>query len=287
VRFVALGVRGSTPAPGREFVRYGGHTSCLAVYADGDRAPQLVLDAGTGLRELPRLLAGAPYRGDIVLSHLHWDHIQGLPFCPALDSPGSRVRLFVPVAGAEDPGAVLGCAMSPPYFPIGPEGLLGSWQFEALRPGPVRAGVTVAPVPHKGGDAYAIRVELDEGVLVYLPDHALHAATDPVRLRAAIDFVQGADVLVHDAQYPAAEADIAQAYGHATIEAVATFADRAEVRTLVLTHHAPGRTDADLDSFAARYAFTPHGRGIEFARQGQTYVVRADELATRPRAGGC
>lgn len=276
MRFVPLGVRGSTAAPGSDFVRWGGHTSCLAVYRDGEQSPFVVLDAGTGLRELPALLDRRPYRGDIVLSHLHWDHAQGLPFCPAVDNPNAQVRLFLPVpAWYPDAERTLASAMSPPHFPIGPDGLLGEWRFERLRPGRVNDEVTAAAVPHKGGEAYGIRVAADDAVLAYLPDHALHAGTDPAQAAASAEFVRGADVLVHDGQYVAAEQQIAAAYGHATIEAAAAFADRAGVGALVLTHHAPTRTDDELDALAAHYTRTPCGRSISFARQLTRYPVNA------------
>ena len=270
MRFVALGVRGSTPAPGAEFVRYGGHTSCIAVYGDSDTTPRVVLDAGTGLRALPTLLDGAPYAGDIALTHLHWDHVQGLPFCPSVDHPDARVRLLVPVRGdATDARALLAHAMSPPYFPIGPEGLQGSWSFEPLDG--ARDDLSVLPVPHKGGAAHALRLVIDATTLVYVPDHALHAGSD-IALRARVEaFVRGADVLVHDGQYVADEQPIAAAYGHATIDTVLEFADGAEVGELVLIHHAPARTDDDLDQLSELFRKTPGGRSIVFARQNATY----------------
>ena len=274
MRVVPLGVRGSTPAPGGDFVRYGGHTSCLAVYGDGDETPRLVLDAGTGLRELPRLMAGAPYRGDIVLTHLHWDHVQGLPFCPAVDHPDACVRLHVPVSnGGTDAEGLLARGMSPPHFPIGPDGLLGKWQFETLLPGRVDDVVSTAAVPHKGGTAYAIKVELDGAVLVYVPDHALHAETDPAAVVRTESFVRGADLLVHDGQYLADEQPIAASYGHATIDAVLAFADRSSVGALLLTHHSPARTDAELDELATRFPTTPAGRPVHFARQDASYAA--------------
>ena len=95
MRVTFLGVRGSTPAPGVEFLRYGGHTSCVAIAHDGE-APSLLLDAGTGIRRTSSLMNGEPFRGSILLTHLHWDHLHGLPFCDATDRVDSRVTLFVP-----------------------------------------------------------------------------------------------------------------------------------------------------------------------------------------------
>ena len=113
-----LGVRGSTPAPGADFVRYGGHTSCLAITPeDGDR-PTLVLDAGTGLRSLTGMLGGDAFDGSIVLSHLHWDHMQGLPFFAAGDRDDARVDLYVPAQDGRSGRDLLAQSLSPPSFPI-------------------------------------------------------------------------------------------------------------------------------------------------------------------------
>lgn len=299
MRLVLLGVRGSTPAPGAEFVRYGGHTSCVAVVADGAAVPSLVLDAGTGLRQLPGLLDGAPFEGTVVLSHLHWDHVQGIPFCPSVDHPGARVDLLVPGPwdpvgnGAGDaPRHLLAGGMSPPSFPIGPEGLQGAWRFLPARPGVHRidapgggepaAAVTVAPVTHKGGVTLGVRVELDGASAAYLPDHTVcdPSETDP----AAEALIRGVDVLLHDGQFLRREAGLARAYGHSTIEDVLLLADRCGVGRLVLTHHAPQRTDDELDELAATFGRTPGGRPVTFARQGAVIQARQGAYA---RSGSC
>lgn len=273
MKLIPLGVRGSTAAPGAEFTRYGGHTSCLAVMGDGDDVPRLILDAGTGLRSLPKLMDGQPFRGDIVLTHLHWDHLQGLPFCPSVDHPESEVSLHVPVDDERsDPRTLLSRSFSPPFFPIGPDGLLGHWQLRALVPGTVdtlagAAKITVAPVAHKGGPTFGVRVELDGNVLAYLPDHALHEGMPQSLRRSAEELADGADILVHDGQFCGAEAALARSYGHATIESATDFADRCGVGELVFTHHAPGRTDDELDALAACWKQTAQGRPIRFARQ--------------------
>src|SRR5439155_19639832 len=127
-----LGVRGSTPAPGPEFVRYGGHTSCVAIAADGATKPTLVLDAGTGLRSLTQRLDGGAFRGSVVVSHLHWDHVEGLPFFVAGDRPDAEVHLYLPAQGGRSARHLLATTMSPPCFPITPEGLQGTWTFHAL-----------------------------------------------------------------------------------------------------------------------------------------------------------
>jgi glyoxylase-like metal-dependent hydrolase (beta-lactamase superfamily II) len=160
VRIYLCGVRGSTPAPGAEFVRYGGHTSCVAIAPDDATAPRLILDAGTGLRRVTGLLRGEPFAGTIILTHLHWDHVHGLPFFAGGDREDARVSLLLPEqegsqregsAGAEE---LLAEGMSPPHFPITPRGLRGEWSFGVVAPGTFKAeGFTVEAreVPHKGG----------------------------------------------------------------------------------------------------------------------------------------
>lgn len=272
MRVLPLGVRGSTAAPGPDFVRYGGHTSCVALAGENDEGPHLILDAGTGLRTLPSVLGGRPFQGHIVLSHVHWDHVQGLPFCKAIDRPDAQVTLHVPVDDERtDPREVMARFFSPPYFPISPDGLVGEWHFRALVPGKVDipgADVTVARVAHKGGPTFGVRVGTDGAAMAYLPDHALHEGMSATLRSNAEELVRGADLLLHDGHFRDDEAAAALAYGHSTIGAVLDLADGCEVSRLVLTHHAPERTDDELDALAARWLCTPKGRPVTFARQG-------------------
>ena len=124
MQVVFLGVRGSVCAPGREFVRYGGNTSCLAVSTAPGEPPTLLLDAGTGIRTATAMLDGHPFRGTILVSHLHWDHVQGLPFFSAGDRAGARARMLVPAQGGRTGRDLVAQMMSPfassrdaPIFP--------------------------------------------------------------------------------------------------------------------------------------------------------------------------
>lgn len=244
-----LGVRGSTPAPGPEFVRYGGHTSCVAVAPGDADVPTLVLDAGTGLRSLSAMLPGPSFSGAILLSHLHWDHAQGIPFFIAGDHPDSRVDLYLPAQDGRDGHGLLAQMMSPPAFPITPDGLRGDWTFNALEPGTLEVAgftVTAAEIAHKGGRTFGYRVDDGTASIAYLPDHApAQGCTD-----AGLALMADVDALLHDAQFVESERAIADLFGHATIDEAIHLAEQANAGTLVLFHHGPARTDDRLDEIA-------------------------------------
>jgi phosphoribosyl 1,2-cyclic phosphodiesterase len=274
LRLDLLGVRGSTGAPGPDFVRYGGHTSCIAVTADDAETPTLVLDAGTGLRALTQRLDGRPYDGSILLSHLHWDHMQGLPFFAAGDRDGSRVDLYVPAQDGRSGRDLLAQTLSPPAFPITPEGLRGSWTFQALPDGTFMVEgftVTAVDVAHKGGRTYGYRVSDERGSIAYLPDHA-PAAGCSERL---MEVLSGVDVLLHDAQFLEAERSVADDYGHATIDDALALATACGATSLALIHHSPARTDDALDQVAGWAASQAGGVTVLVAREGDRLEVGA------------
>ncbi len=257
IRF--FGVRGSTPVAGPQYERTGGHTSCVAVTVD-DELPALVLDAGTGLQQLAPVFGDRPFDGVILGTHLHWDHVQGLPFFPAADRPDARVTFGQPAQG--DPVATLARAMSPPHFPIGPDGLRGEWNHLALAPGEHTFGpfaVYAHDVVHKGGRTFGYRVTHDGASFVYVPD-ALDANDD-----AILELATGADVLIRGAPFVTGEQDRADAFGHGTVEHAAEIAQRANVGRLVLTHHSPFRTDDDVDAITGRVDAIAAREGMEIS----------------------
>jgi phosphoribosyl 1,2-cyclic phosphodiesterase len=266
VRITFCGVRGSTPAPGARFTRYGGNTSCVAVSHSPGSPPVLVLDAGTGLANLTSLLGGGPFAGTILLTHLHWDHSLGLPFFAAGDRDDARVRLLLPdQQDGSSAEAVLARVMSPPFFPIPPGGLRGDWTFGSISPGQLKAeGFTVEAreIPHKGGRTLGYRVSDGRCVLAYVTDHcptAFGPGPDGVGEYhdSALALAEGADLLVHDAQLLAEEVAAEAVFGHAAAEYAVRLATRAGAGRVALFHHKPSRTDAELDEVARRFAAAP------------------------------
>jgi phosphoribosyl 1,2-cyclic phosphodiesterase len=261
VRVSFLGVRGSTPASGAEFLRYGGHTSSVALARDGDPRPCLILDAGTGIRRATALLGGGAFTGAILLSHLHWDHVHGLPFFAGADRDGSSVTVRLPEpADGESALDVLARGMSPPHFPINPDELRGTWVYSSMRPGEEEIegfAVVAVEIPHGGGRTYGYRVSDGGRVVAYLPDHCptlLGPGPDGLGEyhTAALELARDADVLVHDA-FSVAEELARDAYlGHAAAEYAVELGRRAGVGRVVLFHHRPDRTDDALDALADR-----------------------------------
>ena len=265
------GTRGSVPVSGEQYRETGGNTPCIEVEHQGYR---LILDGGTGLRALGAAVGWQPIEGCLLFSHFHWDHIQGVPFFSPAFHPGSQLT-FAGVPGALGVRESLARQMEPPTFPIGPELLVGVKGYLDVRPGasfevgPFR--VTATPQPHPNGVA-AYRIEAGGRSLVYATDVEHGGQEDRALLAAA----EGADLLVHDAQYHWAEY-VGQAgpprrgWGHSTwLEAVSA-AQRARVRALALFHHDPARDDrgvAEIEALACERfpaAFA--------ARQGQELIL--------------
>lgn len=261
MRVTFCGVRGSTCAPGIDFVRYGGHTSCVALAHDGAR-PTLVLDAGTGLRNLTQHLHGQPFRGTILLGHLHWDHTHGIPFFTAGNEAGSEVTVVIPGQEQGDAEAVLERAFSPPHFPVTPSQLRGSWRVTSHEPGSSEVegfSVLAAEIPHKGGRTFGYRVTDGDGTLAYLSDHSpIALGPGPAGLgvyhESALALARGVDVLVHDAQHTAAEFAAKGFLGHSAVEYAVGLAEAAGARTLALFHHDPLRTDDEIDALVVAHA---------------------------------
>ena len=278
MRLWLCGVRGSTPAPGPDFVRYGGNTSCIAVLADEDESPRLVLDAGTGLQRLSGWLEGEAFRGSIVLGHLHWDHTHGMPFAPAFFQPEADVDLYLPAQG-EDAEAVLERAFSPPHFPIRPRQLGDNWRFHNLETGEHKIegfSLLAEEIPHKGGRTFGYRVSDGRVTIAYLSDHS------PVALGpgpdgfgpyhdAALSLARDVDLLIHDAQHTAPEFPAKAFMGHSAIDYAVGLAKEAGAHRLLLFHHDPRRTDDELDAIVRSFEDAPVP--VEAAAEGNEIKV--------------
>jgi phosphoribosyl 1,2-cyclic phosphodiesterase len=268
-----FGVRGSNPCTGPEFERYGGHSSCVVLEAEGQLP--IVLDMGTGLRPYGMTHDG-DFHGTVLLSHLHWDHMQGLPFFPAGDREGSEVAMVVPgQEDGSDPLTVLDRAMSPPFFPIGAGQLRGAWTFDSLQPGESEhAGfhVLAREIPHKGGRTFGYRVSRGGVVMTYMPDHCPTAfgpgpdGTGEYH-EAALELARESDLLIHDAQLLRSELAAEAMTGHACGDYALELARRAGAKGVLLFHHRPNRTDDELDRLAESFSGDPP---VSLARQGST-----------------
>lgn len=237
------GTRGSIPTPGHRTVRYGGNTACVEVRSSSGAL--LILDAGTGIRELGRALDGnGPLTIDLLISHLHWDHIQGIPFFrPAYDAE-SKLRIYGPKQ-SHPLRELLGVGMDDPFFPVDIDSLPVKLEVTDIESGSVRSvgpfGIKAASIFHPA-PAVAYRVEADGRALVYATD-----TEDPFSGKAnpVVALAQGAHTLIHDAQY--VNADMKPGWGHSTVDTAIDVAVAANVERLVLYHHDPDRSDDELD----------------------------------------
>jgi phosphoribosyl 1,2-cyclic phosphodiesterase len=257
MRIRLWGARGSCPSPGPNTVVYGGNTTCVEVR--GDDGHLVILDAGTGIRELGRSLVsdsqGQPISGDLIFSHAHWDHIQGLPFFTPAFQAGNSFRLYGAPALLHSLELVLRQQMSPVVFPVAFDELSARMEFRELtghRAFENEVDVRAISVRHPGG-ALGFRVSPSGATsrsVVFIPDNELDRFGDdapgaPTR-EELVRFAHGARVLIHDAMYTGAEYMEHQGWGHSSYRDAIDFAIAAEVETLVLFHHDPERSDAAL-----------------------------------------
>jgi ribonuclease BN (tRNA processing enzyme) len=247
----------------------------VAISHDGG-PPTLVLDAGTGLRNVTALMGTAPFEGTLVLGHLHWDHVMGIPFFSSADRPGSRVDVMLPEQGIT-PDEVMARLMAPPLFPITPKDLRGAWSFSTYESGTFHVegfSVLARDIPHKGGRTMGLRVSDGVSTVAYLSDHSPHdigpgddgfGALHP----AAVELAQGADLLIHDAQYTAAELPARADWGHAAAPYCVTLARHCNVGRVVMYHHDPSRTDDQVAALHAQICTSgENGPSVEIASEG-------------------
>ena len=270
------GVRGSIPTPGPTTVHYGGNTSCVEVRADGQI---IVLDAGTGLRLLGRQLVAEfdtqPLDLTLLLTHTHWDHIQGLPFFLPVYKPQNHLRILGYEGARHGLEVVLAGQMESPFFPIGLREVPANVRIEELKEmsfniGPVRVQACFANHPSK---CVGYRLFTSDGSIGFFPDNELHppAASERRKLR---DFLRGTDVLIMDTQFDTEEYHQHTGWGHGCLDDVVALALDAEVKKLFLFHHDPNHDDAKVSQMQA------HARQLVAARKCKLQVEAAREGVT-------
>lgn len=259
-RVTLWGTRGSIPTPGPSTARYGGNTACVAVQGLGDQSHRMViLDAGTGIRPLGReLVARAPggrIEVDLLISHTHWDHIQGLPFFAPVFGAQNSVRIWGPKQGDVNLETILRQQMHPVVFPVPLDELAATLSVRHVEAEGFEVNgfaVRAARLRHPGHTlAYRLNPVGGGSSMAYVTDNELGPGGDygePPNWRAALErFLEGVDVLIHDAMFTAEELERYRGWGHSSYQEAVELAASAGVKRLVLFHHRPERDDEALD----------------------------------------
>lgn len=276
MRVTFHGTRGSIATPGPETATFGGDTSCVSISGD-DPAHLVILDAGTGIRRLGDLIGPEVRRIDLFLTHLHLDHIVGLGFFSPLFRPDAIVTIRAP----ESPVPLLdrlGRYLSPPLFPVRLSDVSCELRLEDVGEAPIACGgfvVRAAPIIHPDM-AVGYRIESDQAVVAYLPDHepALSPSFPDLReWTSGTDIANDVDLLIHDAQYAQNEYQDHVGWGHSSIGHALAFADMVGARTLALFHHDPLHDDAVVERLTAEAQAAARGLRVIAARQGATLTL--------------
>lgn len=293
------GVRGSIPTPGPDTAHFGGNTTCVEVRADGQI---IILDAGTGIRPLGLSMVqefkNRPVAVTLLLTHTHWDHIQGFPFFVPAYNSRNRIRIFGYEGMKEGLSKTLSSQMESPYFPISLQSMPSYVQVEQLKDmefslGPVK--IKAAFMNHPG-ICVGYRLETSCGTLVFIPDNEAHLRQKSMasphlmtekdrdgiefaRLQdeKLIEFVRDADVLIMDAQYDAEEYPGHMGWGHTCVDDTVAIALQANVKQLYLFHHDPGHDDAHITKMQEHARRIARRKGsplkVNAAREGTCLVL--------------
>ena len=303
VRIKFWGTRGSIAVPGPETLRYGGNTTCVELRADGEI---VVLDAGSGIRPLGLALdeefQAQPIKLSLLITHAHWDHIQGFPFFKPAYDPKNEIRIF----GFDGAGAsfrqILAQPMKAPFFPIAMRELSAKMDIRKLTEMNFSIGkleIHAAFVNHPGVCA-GYRLFTSAGSIAFLPDYEpyeffLHSArvnqlslgeakkTASDERASLVEFLRGSDVLILDAQYTDEEYETHIGWGHSSISSAVSLALDAEVHTLLLFHHDPNHHDQTVEAMetSARELVAKSGRPLEIAaaQEGSEILLEAQRNA--------
>lgn len=301
MRVTLWGTRGSLAAPGVDTTHYGGNTSCVEVV--GPAGTRLILDAGTGVRRLAASLDRTTRRVDLLLTHLHLDHIQGLGFFWPIHQAGVDVHIWGPPSTTLTLRQRLMRYLSPPLFPVHLRDLACCLHLHEVTTDRFEIGeleVTAALVCHPG-PTLGYRIAASTGTVTYLPDHEPALGVEPFprapEWTSGYQLAANVDLLIHDSQFAQSEYPEHVGWGHSSLEQAMQFAALANVRQFVPFHHDPSHTDADVDRLIAaaiaqlRPAFTvipgTEGRKIQIGRPAARQPRRPvsnPRAATRQRA---
>jgi phosphoribosyl 1,2-cyclic phosphodiesterase len=265
------GTRGSCPSPGRDTIKYGGNTACTLIEAKDGR--KLILDAGTGIRRLGDELVKQSDDIYILVSHNHFDHIQGFPFFKPAFQKQRNIYIYPSVTEPDEPKAIVE-QMHGSYSPIASNMLQAeiNFQFPDWNKEPVLInGFTVKrqPINHpNGGMAYLI--SCDNKTVAYVTDNELNYPNPVVTIPEWVCFVNNVDLLIHDGQYIAADMPLKLGWGHSLISESLALASQAKVKSLAIYSHDPDRTDSELDQLQQQINNTNQSVNAFLSREGQS-----------------
>lgn len=252
------GTRGSLACSGPDMTRYGGNTACVELR--GETGTTLILDAGTGIRRLGYAIDNKVKRIDILLTHLHLDHIQGLGFFTPLFDSNMDIHIYGPASSNRHLHSLLTKYLSPPLFPVLLNDLPCHLYLHKIPEGEFEIGefhIFSQAVCHPGL-TFGYRISSSKSSMTYLPDHepALGTTVFPLEPEwtSGYDLAKGVDLLLHDAQYTLEEYNERVGWGHSSIEHATAFAKLAKVKTLVTFHHDPSHNDEELDKLSQQAA---------------------------------
>ena len=244
------GVRGSVPSPGPTTARYGGNTSCVSITIDNKI---LILDAGTGIRNLGGAIIGQPeLEIFVVVTHSHWDHIQGFPFFTPIYQPDRPVHMFPTLHKKNVVLSSLIDQMDGAHFPITPDQVPSNFNFVTENPLEFLENngfhMELVPMNHPG-KAFGYKIKIDDKIICYFTDNEIDPPYEKsIELDVLTEKCRNADILIHDAQYIEADMPLKHGWGHSLISQVTKLGESAEVKNLVYYHHDPERSDDDIDA---------------------------------------
>ena len=273
------GVRGSVPSPGTETIRYGGNTSCISITVENKI---LILDAGTGIRNLGRsMIEQLDLKIFVIITHTHWDHIQGFPFFTPIYQPNRPVYMFPTLHKKNLVLSSLIDQMDGAHFPLTPDQVPSNFNFITEDPLEFLAKngfhMELVPMNHPGG-AFGYKIKFDDTVICYFTDNEI----DPpypksIELNELTEQCKNADVLIHDAQYTEDDMPFKHGWGHSLISQVTDLGKTANVKNLVYFHHDPDRTDDELDAQLEKASKTLQENGSSvkpyFAHEGLKFTL--------------